>query len=163
MILAKKCLYTPAFFSWRVRDVQGSRIRSLSDIQRSACSWGGLRVSATALLLRKHVIYISSHRVSILASVGFEMAWAWRICWSWLVTGVALGTAAARVARTIEVRIMAAVEWRLSKKSEMDGKGFPSRDLQLPMGGGDDGGDDTRRRSSLQSWAWQENRKSFDL
>lgn len=51
------------------------------------------------------------------ASVGLEMACAWRNCWSWLVTE-ALGTAAARVARTIEVRIMVAVEWRVSKNAK---------------------------------------------
>ena len=43
------------------------------------------------------------------------MAWAWRNCWRELVTGAVLGTAAARVARTIEVRIIVAVEWRVSK------------------------------------------------
>src|SRR5690242_15020370 len=100
MCKAQECcgraLYAPAFFSAAVSDFQSSRILSLSAIHRSACSWGG----------------IDSQRLSRFASVGLEMAWAWRNCCSWLVTGTVLGTAAARVARTIEVRIMAAVEWR---------------------------------------------------
>lgn len=41
------------------------------------------------------------------------------------------------------------------EKCERNGESFPSRDLELPMGGGDDGGDGTRRRSSLQWAAWQ--------
>jgi hypothetical protein len=38
------------------------------------------------------------------------------------------------------------------EKCERNGESFPSRDVELPMGGGDDGGDGTRRRSSLR-WA----------
>lgn len=41
------------------------------------------------------------------------------------------------------------------EKCERTGESFPSRDLELPMGGGDDGGDGTRRTSSLQWAAWQ--------
>lgn len=43
-------------------------------------------------------------------------------------------------------------------KYERAGESFPSRDLELPMGGGDDGGDGTRRRSSLQWAALAKNR-----
>ena len=50
----------PAFFSWTVSSVQLPFMRSRRAIQRSACSWRGM----------------PSHRFSILASVGLEMAWA---------------------------------------------------------------------------------------
>jgi hypothetical protein len=46
------------------------------------------------------------------------------------------------------------------EKCERDGESFPSRDLELPMGGGDDGGDGTRRRSSLQWAAWQKTNRA---
>ena len=45
-------------------------------------------------------------------------------------------------------------------KCERNGESFPSRDLELPMGGGDDGGDGTRRRSSLQWAAWQKTNRA---
>jgi hypothetical protein len=93
-------LYAPAFFSCMVISFQSTFMRSLSDIQRSACSWGG----------------ISSHRFSMLARVGLEMACAWRVCWIWQAAGAALGTIVrvavdgmtVRVARTMEERIMVA-------------------------------------------------------
>jgi len=34
------------------------------------------------------------------------------------------------------------------EKIERTGESFPSRDLEMPMGGGDDGGDGARSRSS---------------
>ena len=48
------------------------------------------------------------------------------------------------------------------EKCERNGESFPSRDLELPMGGDDDGGDGTRRRSSLQWAGLAKKRKSFD-
>lgn len=81
-----------------------------------------------SLLLRRHLRSVSnanslvnwvsrasSQRASIFANVGLEIAWAWRNCWIWQVV---LGTAAARVARAIEVRIIVAVEWRVSKNAK---------------------------------------------
>lgn len=65
--------YAPAFFSCMVISFQSTFMRSRSDIHRSACSWGGM----------------SSHRFSMLARVGLEMAWAWRICCSWHAAGAA--------------------------------------------------------------------------
>ena len=95
-------LYAPAFFSCMVNSFQSVFMRSLSVIHRSACSWGGM----------------SSHRFSMLARVGLEMAWAWRDCWSWQATGAALGravrvavddmAAAELEARMIDERSMAA-------------------------------------------------------
>lgn len=79
-------LYVPAFFSWGVNSVQLTFIRSRRVIHRSACSWGGM----------------VSHRFSISASVGFEMAWevAARAC-----TGRNADVAArAAELRRIEVR-----------------------------------------------------------
>jgi hypothetical protein len=79
-------LYVPAFFSWGVNSVQLTFIRSRRLIHRSACSWGGM----------------ASHRFSISASVGFEMAWevAARAC-----TGRNADVAArAAELRRIEVR-----------------------------------------------------------
>lgn len=59
------CRYhVPAFFSCRVSSFQSTFMRSRSAIHSSACSWGA----------------IASHRFSMLASVGFEMACAQRIC-----------------------------------------------------------------------------------
>jgi hypothetical protein len=75
----------------------------------------------------------------MLARVGFEMAWFWRVCWSWQATGAALGSAvrvavdgtmAAEllVARTMEVRSMAAggveiVEKNKKRKEEIPVEG----------------------------------------
>ena len=49
----------PAFFSWAVSSAQLPFMRSRRAIHRSACSWTGM----------------PSHLFSMLASVGFEMAW----------------------------------------------------------------------------------------
>ena len=54
----------PAFFSWRVSSFQSTFMRSRRAIQRSACSCGGM----------------ASHRFSMLASVGLEIACAFRTC-----------------------------------------------------------------------------------
>ena len=51
--------YEPAFFSWRVISCQLTFIRSLRAIHRSACCCGG----------------IPSHRFSMPARVGFDIAW----------------------------------------------------------------------------------------
>ena len=74
-----------------------------------------LRTVSNANSLMNWVSRASSQRASIFASVGLEIAWAWRNCWTWQVV---LGTAAARVARAIEVRIIVAVEWRVSKNAK---------------------------------------------
>jgi hypothetical protein len=76
-LLAER-IYAPALFSCSVMSFQSIFMRSLRDIQRSACSCGG----------------ISSQRFSMLASVGFEMACAWRVCCSWQAMGAARGNAA---------------------------------------------------------------------
>jgi len=81
----------------------------------------------------------------MLASVGFEMACSWRICWSWQTAGAALGRAVrvaieGRVAaelleaRASEERNMAAGGVESVEEMEREVRGFPSRDLQLPMG-----------------------------
>jgi hypothetical protein len=71
----------PAFFSCSVNSAQFVFILSLSAIHRSACSCGGM----------------PSHRFSMFASVGLEMACACR-CWTAGThrTIVALGAAPAR-------------------------------------------------------------------
>lgn len=122
-------MYAPAFFSCIVISFQSTFMRSLSDIHKSACSWGGM----------------SSHRFSMLARVGLEMACAWRVCWSWQATGAALGRAV-RVATegmteaellgalVRDERSMAAGGVESVEKLEKEEGRFPSRDLQLPMG-----------------------------
>lgn len=103
-IAEMRALYAPAFFSCMVISFQSTFMRSLSVIHRSACSWGGM----------------SSQRFSMLARMGLEMAWLWRVCWRH-VTAAARGTQRAwrvavdgrseaelRVARTTEERSMTA-------------------------------------------------------
>lgn len=80
----RKGLYAPAFFSWWVNSDQLAFIRSRSDIHRSACSCGG----------------IVSHRFSMSASVGFEIACA-ALAWTGLIS---IGAAARAELRRIEVR-----------------------------------------------------------
>lgn len=58
--------YIPAFFSCVVNSFQSTFMRSLRAIHSSACSSGA----------------ICSHRFSMSARVGLEMAWAWRACWA---------------------------------------------------------------------------------
>jgi hypothetical protein len=79
----------PAFFSCNVNSAQLTFMRSLSAIHNSACSCGG----------------IASHLFSIFASVGLEIACAWRL-WT-IAAGVDRTTAAARELRIKEVRNMA--------------------------------------------------------
>ena len=79
--------YAPAFFSWCVSSDQLTFMRSRSDIHRSACSCGGM----------------ASHRFSISASVGLEMAWAALACTG--LSSAPLGLTAARAElRRIDVR-----------------------------------------------------------
>jgi hypothetical protein len=136
-------VYAPAFFSCMVNSFQSSFMRSLSDIHKSACSCGGM----------------SSHRFSMLARVGLEMACAWRVCWIWQTAEAARGTAVrvavegmtiaellAALAR--EERNMTAAEWRVSRKCK--GKGDASRrgTCSCQWVGGDDG-----RTSALGGFA----------
>lgn len=107
---------SPAFFSWKVNSFQFSFIRSRRAIHSSACSGKGM----------------PSHLFSMLARVGFEMAWlveegaaaveaaaraitgvllvAWRLAWE----------RPARRAREDDRRIMVAMGWC---RGEMNQKG----------------------------------------
>lgn len=79
----------PAFFSWTVSSAQFSFMRSRRAIQSSACS----------------VLGMPSHRFSMLARVGLEMAVETEAFWT--MARRAEGVAA-RVARSSEVRIILA-------------------------------------------------------
>ena len=79
----------PAFFSCKVNSAQLVFMRSLSAIHRSACSCGGM----------------PSHRFSIFASVGFEIACAWRCC-----VDRTMVRGAAREERRIDWRSIVVVE-----------------------------------------------------
>jgi hypothetical protein len=82
--------HVPAFFSWTVRSAQFSFMRSRRAIQSSACSVFGM----------------PSHRFSMFARVGLEMAVEAAAFWTMVRRAEG---AAARVARSSEVRIMLAV------------------------------------------------------
>lgn len=101
--------YVPAFFSCSVNSVQSVFIRSRSAIHTSACSCGGM----------------ASHRFSMFASVGLEMAWACRVCccWHWCR---ARGVMEAASARDVRAEVVVG-SWR-------------SSDVRIILGDGGGGG-----------------------
>ena len=115
--------HVPAFFSWRVSSAQLPFMRSRRAIHSSACSvWG-----------------MPSHRFSMLARVGLEMACV-EAAARWIRTGEA--RAPARRSDETWVRIMMAdwragrreSEWRLrAELKSVEGRGRAEDD-------GDDGG-----------------------
>jgi len=86
-----KAIQYAAFFSCGVNSAQGTFMRSRNAIHRSACSCGGM----------------PSHRFSMLASVGLEMAWACLICTAEMGRTIARELAASREERRMDWRSMA--------------------------------------------------------
>jgi hypothetical protein len=153
-------IYAPAFFSCMVSSFQSFFMRSLSDIQRSACSWGGIcalsatRSNSNALCptdLLPASLHVCECRVGDSVSLAELLDLA-----GCSGNGCCARRTGDRGTHHLDGRVESV------EKCERNGESFPSRDLELPMGSGDDGGDGTGRRSSLRWAVLAVKRKSFD-